>query len=103
MIVVVIAVLALIAYAKTNKHKGLNAKFVPSGHTTIAFAATTIIWLVTDNIVILMLALVMAILIAESRAAAKEHKLSEIIFSGCFGTAMTLILYGIAYAVIQLL
>lgn len=103
MIVVVIAILALIAYAKTNKHKGLSAKFVPSGHTTIAFAATTIIWLVTDNIVILMLALVMAILIAESRAAAKEHKLSEIIFSGCFGTAMTLILYGIAYAVIQLL
>ena len=103
MIVVIIAVLALIAYAKTNKHKGLNAKFVPSGHTTIAFAATTIIWLVTDNIVILMLALVMAILIAESRAAAKEHKLSEIVFSGCFGTAMTLILYGIAYAVIQLL
>ena len=38
-----------------------------------------------------------------ARAAAKEHKLSEIIFSGCFGTAMTLILYGIAYAVIQLL
>lgn len=103
MIVVIIAVLALIAYAKTNKHKGLNAKFIPSGHTTIAFAATTIIWLITDNIVILMLSLVMAILLAESRAAAKEHKLSEIIFSGCFGTAMTLVLYGIAYAVIQLL
>ena len=102
-IITIIAVLALIAYAKTNKHKGLNAKFVPSGHTTIAFAATTIIWLLTDNIVILMLSLVMAILIAESRAAAKEHKLSEIIFSGCFGTVMVLILYGIAYATMVLL
>ncbi len=103
MIVTIIAILALIAYAKTNKHKGLNAKFVPSGHTTIAFAATTIIWLLTDNIVILMLSLVMAVLLAESRAAAKEHKLSEIIFSGCFGTAMVLVLYGIAIAVIRLL
>lgn len=102
-VIVIIAVLALIAYAKTNKHKGLNAKFIPSGHTTIAFAANTIIWLMTDNIVILILSLVMAILIAESRAAAKEHKLSEIIFSGCLGTIMTLILYGIAFGVIQLI
>src|SRR5699024_9162953 len=97
----VIAVLALIAYARTNKHKGVNEKFVPSGHTTIAFAANAIIWLSTNNIVILMLALIMAILIAESRAAAKEHKLSEIIFSGCFGTVAVLILYGIAYTIIK--
>lgn len=100
-IITVIAVLALIAYARTNKHKGLNEKFVPSGHTTIAFAANAIIWLSTNNIVILMLALIMAILIAESRAAAKEHKLSEIIFSGCFGTVAVLILYGIAYTIIK--
>ena len=73
------------------------------GHTTIAFAATTIIWLLTDNIVILMLSLVMAILIAESRAAAKEHKLSEIIFSGCFGTVVVLILYGIAFSIIKII
>lgn len=103
MIITIIAILALIAYAKTNKHRGLNAKFVPSGHTTIAFAANTIIWLLTDNIVILMLSLVMAVLIAESRAAAKEHKLSEIIFSGCFGTIMVLVLYGITYAIIGIL
>ena len=96
MIMVMIAALAIIAYAKTNKHKGLNAKFVPSGHATIAFGANTIIWLLTDNIVILMLSLVMAILLAESRIAAKEHKLSEIIFSACLGTVLVLILYGIA-------
>lgn len=103
LIITVIAILALIAYSKTNKHKGLNAKFVPSGHTTIAFAANTIIWLLTNNIVILMLSLVMAVLIAESRAAAKEHKLSEIIFSGCFGTFMVLVLYGITLAVTKVL
>lgn len=102
-IITIIAVLALIAYARTNKHKILNNKFVPSGHTTIAFAATAIIWLLTDNIVILMLSLVMAVLVAESRAAAKEHKLSEIIFSGCFGTMMVLILYGIVYQIIKFL
>lgn len=101
MVITMIAVLALIAYAKTNKHKGLNAKFVPSGHATIAFAANTIIWLLTDNVVILILALVMAILVAESRIAAKEHKLSEIIFSGALGTTIVLILYAIAMAIVK--
>lgn len=102
MIITIIAILALIAYAKTNKHKGLNEKMVPSGHTAIAFAANTLIWLLTDNIVILMLSLIMAILLAESRIAAKEHKLSEIIFSACFATIMVLALYGIAMAIIAL-
>lgn len=100
MVIAIIAILAVIAYAKTNKHKGLNAKFVPSGHAAIGFAANTLIWLLTDNIVILMLSLVTAILLAESRIAAKEHKLSEIIFSACFSTILVLVLYGIAMAII---
>ena len=103
MIITIIAILALIAYAKTNKHKGFNAKFVPSGHATIAFAANTLIWILTDNFVILILSLVMAILLAESRIAAKEHKLSEVVFSACFGTIMVLILYGISMGIVQLL
>ena len=103
MIITIIAILALIAYAKTNKHKGFNAKFVPSGHATIAFAANTLIWLLTDNFVILILSLVMAILLAESKKKKKEHKLSEVVFSACFGTIMVLILYGISMGIVQLL
>lgn len=100
MVIAIIATLALVAYAKTNKHKGLNEKFVPSGHAAIGFAANTLIWLLTDNIVILMLSLVTTLLLAESRIAAKEHKLSEIIFSACFSTILVLVLYGIAMIII---
>lgn len=103
MVIVIIAALALIAYAKTNKHRGLNSKFIPSGHATIAFAANTIIWILADNAVILILSLVMAILVSESRIAAKEHKLSEIIFSGCLGTLLVLIAYGIAMLAVKLI
>ena len=85
-----------IAFSKTNKHKIFNDKFIPSGHATIAFAANTIIWISTQNPVILILSLVMAILIAESRIQAKEHRLSEVIFSACLGTILVLVLYGIA-------
>ena len=95
-IIVIIAALALIAFSKTNKHKIFNDKFIPSGHATIAFAANTIIWISTQNPVILILSLVMAILIAESRIQAKEHRLSEVIFSACLGTILVLVLYGIA-------
>ena len=101
-IITMIAILALIAYSKTNKHKLFNSNFVPSGHATIAFAANTIIWITTKNAVILILSLVMAILISESRIVAKEHKLSEIIFSACLGTLIVLIIYGTSMLVLNL-
>lgn len=101
-IIAVIASLSLIAYAKTDKHKVLNKKFIPSGHAIIAFTANTIIWITTKNPVILTLSLIMAILISESRIAAKEHKLSEIIFSACLGTILVLLLYALSIAFIKI-
>lgn len=103
-VIVVIAIIALIAIARTNKHKGLNHKFMPSGFTTLSFAANTIIWLMMDSItnneaisiVILTLSLVLSILVAASRIEAKAHKVSEVIFSACVGIIIVLIIYGVA-------
>ena len=105
LVVVVIAILSLIAIARTNKHRGLNHKFIPSGFTTLAFAANTIIWIVTQssrnivNTIIITLSLVLAILVSASRIEAKAHKLSEVIFSACIGIILVLILYGIALGI----
>ena len=107
-IIVVIAILALIAIARTNKHKGLNNKFIPSGFTTIAFAANTIIWLMADyitsnekvNIVILTLSLLLSLLVSTSRIESKTHKVSEVIFSACIGIMLVLIIYGIALGIV---
>ena len=100
-IIVIIAILSLIAIATTNKHKVLNKKFMPSGHTALSFAANTIVWLITDNIVILTLSLIMAILVSESRIEAKKHTLSEVIFSACVGIIMVLVIYGLATLAIK--
>jgi len=100
--IAVIASLSLIAYAKTDKHKILNKRFVPSGHAVLAFTANTIIWIISKNPIVLILSLIMAILIAESRIAAKEHKLSEIIFSACLGTVLVLLLYAISMVFIKI-
>lgn len=98
-IIIVIGILSLIAMATTNKHKFLNRKFVPSGHAALSFAANTIIWLTTDNIVIITLSLIMAILVSESRIESKAHRLSEVVFSSCIGIIMVLVIYGLALLV----
>ena len=109
LVIVVIAIVALIATARTNKHKGLNHKFVPSGFTTLAFAANTIIWLSVKNnieskigIVILTLSLVLAILVSASRIEAKAHKVSEVVFSACVGIIIVLVIYAVAFGITRI-
>ena len=101
LVIVVVAIVALIATASTNKHRGLNRKFMPSGFTTFAFAINTIIWLLAkNNVVILTLSLVLAILVSASRIEAKAHKVSEVVFSACLGIISILLIYGIALAIV---
>ncbi len=94
-IITIIGILALIAIATTNKQKILNKRFIPSGHAALGFAANTIIWLTTDNVVIITLSLVLSILLAESRIESNKHKLSEVVFSSCVGIMLVLIIYGL--------
>ena len=94
-IITIIGILALIAISTTNKHKVLNKRFIPSGHAALGFAANTIIWLTTDNVVIITLSLVLSILLAESRIESNKHKLSEVVFSSCVGIMLVLIIYGL--------
>ena len=101
-IIVLIAIISLIAITKSNKHKGLNKKFVPSGYTAIAFAANTIIWLITDNVVIITLSLILSILVATSKVESKVHRTSEVIFSACVGIIMVLLIYGITLGVMNI-
>lgn len=104
LVIVVIAIVALIATAKTNKHRGLNHKFMPSGFATLAFAANTIIWLIAkENVIIITLSLVLAILVAASRIEAKAHKVSEIVFSACVGIIAILLIYGIALGITRII
>ena len=105
-VIVVVAIVALIAMARTNKHRVLNAKFLPSGFTALAFAINTIIWVMIDRVtddeairaVILTLSLVLAILVSASRIEAKAHRVSEVVFSACIGIAIVLLVYGVALA-----
>lgn len=109
-VIVVVAIVALIAMARTNKHKVLNQQFMPSGFTALAFAINTIIWVMIDTVtdneairaVILTLSLVLAILVSASRIEAKAHKTSEVVFSACVGISIVLLIYGVTLGVMRI-
>ncbi len=94
--ITIILIVALKAASTTNKHKIIKNGLMPSGQVAIAFAANTIIWISTDNIVVLTLTLVMAILVAESRIETKKRTLKDVIVGGITGTIVALLIYGLA-------
>lgn len=94
--ITIILIVALKAASTTNKNKLIKNNFMPSGQAGIAFAANTIIWILNDNIVILTLSLIMALLVSESRVETKKRTTKEVIVGALAGTAITLLIYGIA-------
>ena len=69
---------------------------MPSGQTAVAFAALTIVWLTTRNVVIFTLALVLALLVAINRYQTKKRTKLEIIIGACVGVLVVILLYGLA-------
>lgn len=91
----VIAVVTLKAASTTN-HKYIKKNFMPSGQTAIAFAALTIIWLTTRNVVIFTLSLVLALMIGINRYGNGKRSKAEVIVGACVGVLMVVLLYGLA-------
>ena len=69
---------------------------MPSGQTAVAFAALTIVWLTTRNVVIFTLALVLALLVAINRYQTNKRTKAEIIIGACVGVLVVILLYGLA-------
>ena len=89
----VIAIVTLKA-ASTTKHKFIKEHFMPSGQTAVAFAALTIIWLTTRNVVVFTLSLVLALIVGINRYENKKRSVGEIIVGACVGILIIVLLYG---------
>lgn len=93
---IIILIVTLKAASSTNKHKLLKNNFAPSGQAAMAFGANTIIWLSTENIVVLTLSMVMAILVCVTRIESKKRTTGEVIWGALTGIAVVALLYGLA-------
>jgi diacylglycerol kinase (ATP) len=90
-------VLTVIA-AKAVSHRGTPMSGgLPSGHAAVAFASFTAVVLSTgDNphhVLIASLALLMALLVAQTRVEAGVHSVSEVVLGGILGLAVTLLVF----------
>ncbi|MCK4519445.1 MAG: phosphatase PAP2 family protein, partial [Candidatus Omnitrophica bacterium] len=70
---------------------------MPSGHVAVAFSIWTMIVLLTRENLVAVLALIMVILIAQSRVRVKIHTLWEVVVGGLLGVIATLLCFQIFY------
>ena len=95
-VLLTVIVIVTLKAAATRNHKFIKENFMPSGQTAVAFAALTIVWLTTRNVVIFTLALVLALLVAINRYQTKKRTKAEIIIGACVGVLVVILLYGLA-------
>ena len=66
---------------------------MPSGHSAVAFAVLTAVWLITGNLLAFSLCLVLTLLVIQSRLEAKVHNIFEVLAGGVVGMLITLLLF----------
>lgn len=93
-IALVIIVTVALKAAKLKDRSG-KKQFLVSGQSMIAFAAVTAIWINTENILIVALALMMAIIISMNRVESKERTVTEVILGILMGILITILVYGL--------
>ena len=72
-----------------------NKQLIVSGQSMIAFSAVTAIWINTENIVIVALALTMAIIISLNRIESNQRTILEVVLGAVLGILITLLVYGL--------
>lgn len=68
---------------------------MPSGHSALAFAILTAIWVLTKDIMVFTLALVLSLLVVQSRVEAKIHNMMEVLIGAFLGVLIMLMLFQI--------
>jgi len=92
--VAVLTVLILVVITKASFRKGEPLRGgLPSGHAALAFSFWVSLTMITENLVVSILALVAAVIIAQSRVAIKVHSAWEVVLGGVLGGAVTYLLF----------
>jgi diacylglycerol kinase (ATP) len=68
---------------------------MPSGHAALSFAVLTSIWMLAHDVKVFALALVLSLLVIQSRVETKIHSFFEVFFGAVVGTLIMLILFQI--------
>ncbi len=91
-----IVVMILVVMTKTLFHRGEPLRGgMPSGHAAIAFSIWVAVTFISENFVLSLLVLIMAVWIAQSRVLVKIHSPLEVILGALLGMSVTFFLFKI--------
>ena len=93
-IIAIILTMLFVLLLKTFFRKG--TPFIggmPSGHSAVAFSATTAVALYSNNVSITILFIIVSLLVVQSRLEGKIHTLIELIAGAVLGFSVTLLLF----------
>lgn len=97
-VAIILTIIAIIAFKSTTKLKeirtGVEAKFIPSGQSALAFAILTAIWINARNPIIFCLSLVLSIMLAGNRMN-DTRSFGEVLFGAFMGMLIVLAVYGL--------
>jgi len=92
--IAIILVMAIVVLVKLKFHKGTPLRGgMPSGHAAFVFSAWTIITYISQNSLVVLLSLIMAVLVARSRIKANIHSLWEIAAGSVLGFLVTTLIF----------
>ncbi|AZT90431.1 phosphatase PAP2 family protein [Caldicellulosiruptor changbaiensis] len=91
----IIVAMVIVVVKAINKRTKFMQGGMPSGHTALAFAAATAIIMLTNNLIIVSLAVFMAFLVLESRLEARIHTIWEAVVGAIIGVLVTLLIFKI--------
>ncbi|WAM32902.1 diacylglycerol kinase [Caldicellulosiruptor morganii] len=91
---IIVAMVIIVVKAINNRTQFMQGG-MPSGHTALAFAAATAIIMLTNNLIVVTLALFIAFLVLESRVEAKIHSIWETVVGAIIGILVTLLIFKI--------
>jgi len=95
-VVALVVVLIMVVITKTFFERGKPLKGgMPSGHSAVAFSMWMTVTMITEHFVASLLALAMAVLIAQSRVYVGIHKPLEVVMGGLLGSSITFLLFKI--------
>jgi diacylglycerol kinase (ATP) len=95
LIALILIILIVIASKALNGRGTPPSGGLPSGHAALAFGGWTAITFIVDDqrVVVSFVALIMALLVAQTRVESGIHTLSEVVLGAVTGTLVTMILF----------
>jgi len=90
--IIFVLVLSLLML-KAKQHAGSTLAGRPNGVSALAFALSTAISLITENLFVALLSMFIAFLVAYSRLEAKSRSVSEVVTGAILGSLVTILLF----------